>query len=121
MVIVEDIVDTGLTLAYLSGQLRARGPRTLVPVGPEATAAEAVELMQASGQWSRHREPNVPPFELYQWQHVAFTVDGPSVRLYRQGREVASGKFAGLKYPVPKTRRIRPLVNAQLLYSDNPG
>ena len=29
VVIVEDIVDTGLTLAYLSGQLRARGPRRL--------------------------------------------------------------------------------------------
>jgi hypoxanthine phosphoribosyltransferase len=29
VVIVEDIVDTGLTLSYLQGQLRARGPRTL--------------------------------------------------------------------------------------------
>lgn len=29
VVIVEDIVDTGLTLAYLSGQLEARGPRRL--------------------------------------------------------------------------------------------
>ncbi|HYL52351.1 MAG TPA: phosphoribosyltransferase family protein, partial [Acidimicrobiia bacterium] len=29
VVIVEDIVDTGLTLAYLSGQLLARGPRRL--------------------------------------------------------------------------------------------
>ena len=29
VVIVEDLVDTGLTLSYLSTQLRARGPRTL--------------------------------------------------------------------------------------------
>ena len=29
VVIVEDIVDTGLTLSYLQGILRARGPRTL--------------------------------------------------------------------------------------------
>ncbi len=29
VVLVEDIVDTGLTLAYLSGQLAARGPRQL--------------------------------------------------------------------------------------------
>jgi hypoxanthine phosphoribosyltransferase len=29
VVIVEDIVDTGLTLAYLQAVLRARGPRTL--------------------------------------------------------------------------------------------
>ncbi len=29
VVIVDDIVDTGLTLAYLSAQLRARGPRAL--------------------------------------------------------------------------------------------
>src|SRR4030095_8311425 len=29
VVIVEDIVDTGLTLAYLQGILRARGPRSL--------------------------------------------------------------------------------------------
>jgi len=29
VVVVEDLVDTGLTLAYLLGQLRARGPRRL--------------------------------------------------------------------------------------------
>jgi hypoxanthine phosphoribosyltransferase len=29
VVVVEDIVDTGLTLAYLLGQLNARGPRNL--------------------------------------------------------------------------------------------
>jgi hypoxanthine phosphoribosyltransferase len=29
VVLVEDIVDTGLTLAYLLGQLRARGPRRI--------------------------------------------------------------------------------------------
>ena len=29
VIIVEDIVDTGLTLAYLQAVLRARGPRTL--------------------------------------------------------------------------------------------
>jgi hypoxanthine phosphoribosyltransferase len=29
VVVVEDIVDTGLTLAYLTGQLAARGPRRL--------------------------------------------------------------------------------------------
>ena len=29
VIIVEDIVDTGLTLSYLQGILRARGPRTL--------------------------------------------------------------------------------------------
>jgi hypoxanthine phosphoribosyltransferase len=29
VVLVEDLVDTGLTLAYLIGQLRERGPRTL--------------------------------------------------------------------------------------------
>jgi len=29
VVVVEDIVDTGLTLAYLMGQLEARGPRSL--------------------------------------------------------------------------------------------
>lgn len=29
VVIVEDIVDTGLTLSYLQGILRARGPKTL--------------------------------------------------------------------------------------------
>jgi len=29
VVVVEDIIDTGLTLAYLVGQLSARGPRRL--------------------------------------------------------------------------------------------
>jgi hypothetical protein len=32
---------------------------------------------------------------------VAFTTDGTTMRLYRQGREVASVKHAGLKYPSP--------------------
>jgi hypoxanthine phosphoribosyltransferase len=29
VILVEDLVDTGLSLAYLLGHLRARGPRTL--------------------------------------------------------------------------------------------
>ncbi len=40
-------------------------------------------------------------FPLYTWQHVAFTTDGETMRLYRQGREVASMKHKGLIYPTP--------------------
>ena len=41
------------------------------------------------------------PFPLNTWQHVAFTTDGTTLRLYRQGQEVASVKHAGLKFPSP--------------------
>ncbi len=40
-------------------------------------------------------------FPLYEWQHVAFTTDGVTLRLYRQGREVGSMKHAGLRHPSP--------------------
>ncbi len=46
-------------------------------------------------------EGKAHPFPLYEWQHVAFTTDGSTLRLYRQGREVASMKHAGLRYPSP--------------------
>ncbi len=39
-------------------------------------------------------------FPLKVWQHVAFTIDGHAVKLFRQGREVARGSFPGLAYPV---------------------
>jgi cystathionine beta-synthase len=41
--------QTELPAHSVGDLLRARGPRTLVVVGPETTAANAVELMQASG------------------------------------------------------------------------
>jgi hypothetical protein len=46
------------------------------------------------------REGATHRFPLYEWQHVAFTTDGSTARLYRQGREVAAVKHSGLFYPV---------------------
>jgi len=40
------------------------------------------------------------PFPVEQWQHIAFTTDGATSRLYRQGREVKMVKVAGLQSPV---------------------
>ena len=46
------------------------------------------------------REGAAHPVPLNEWQHVAFTIDGSTVRLYRQGREVAAANHVGLRYPV---------------------
>ncbi len=55
---------------------------------------------QANGQEMFFREGKEHPLPLHQWQHVAFTTDGSTMRLYREGREVASLKHNGLHYPV---------------------
>jgi hypothetical protein len=44
-------------------------------------------------------EESSQPFPLYSWQHVAFTTDGATMRLYRQGHEVSSLKHNGLLFP----------------------
>jgi hypothetical protein len=53
-----------------------------------------VELRTQNGK----REGPGHPFPLYAWQHVAFAFDGSTARLYRQGREVANGRYRGLQY-----------------------
>jgi hypothetical protein len=59
-----------------------------------------VYLVQPDGKQIILREGAEHPLPLYQWQHVAFTTDGATARLYRQGREVASIQHNGLRYPV---------------------
>ena len=46
-------------------------------------------------------EGKANPFPLGEWQHVAFVVDGGSLRLYRQGREVAVNNHVSFKHPGP--------------------
>ncbi len=46
-------------------------------------------------------EGNANPFPLGAWQHVAFVVDGGTLRLYRQGREVAVNNHVSFKHPGP--------------------
>ncbi len=65
------------------------------------SSALAIYLAPANGRTISQFENDAHPFPLYQWQHVAFTTDGATVRLYREGREVAALKHAGLLYPVP--------------------
>jgi hypothetical protein len=60
----------------------------------------SVSFRQPAGFARVAREGAAGEFPLYQWQHVAFSADGLTVRIYRQGREVANGKYAGLAYPV---------------------
>jgi hypothetical protein len=57
-------------------------------------------MTQRDGKKLMLREGKSHPLPSNQWQHVALTADGSTVRLYRQGREVASTKHAGIEYPV---------------------
>jgi len=57
-------------------------------------------LPEKNAPWRPFSEGESHPFPLHVWQHVAFVVDGPTVRLYRQGAEVASMQHGGLRYPV---------------------
>ncbi len=61
----------------------------------------SARISQSDGTLITAREGVDHPFPLYEWQHVAFVADGANLRLYRQGREVAAVKYAGLKYPAP--------------------
>ena len=61
----------------------------------------AAHVSQADGQTQWADEGPTHPFPLNQWQHVAFTTDGSTLRLYRQGREVAVIQHTGLLYPSP--------------------
>jgi hypothetical protein len=70
--------------------------------GPGDTANLSVRITANDGKFFNEvAEGKAHPFPLYEWQHVAFTTDGTTLRLYRQGREVGSLKHAGLRYPSP--------------------
>jgi hypothetical protein len=56
-------------------------------------------ITQRDGKAISLQEPDAQPFPLFQWQHIAFTTDGTTFRLYRQGREIGMTKHAGLLYP----------------------
>ena len=58
-------------------------------------------IMPAEGGHILVNEGPTHPFPLNEWQHVAFTTDGETLRLYRQGKEVASLKHKGLLSPTP--------------------
>ena len=68
--------------------------------GGGKSASLVAHITQRDGQVVTLVEPDAHPFPLYEWQHVAFTTDGTTLRLYRQGREVGMAKHAGLRYPV---------------------
>ena len=46
------------------------------------------------------------PFPINEWQHVAFVADGESLRLYRNGVEVAKASSSGLATPTIKAMGI---------------
>ena len=58
-------------------------------------------IVDRNGKIVHLREGTAHLFPLHAWQHVAMTTDGTTLRLYRQGREVASKKHNGLIYPSP--------------------
>jgi hypothetical protein len=58
-----------------------------------------VQVQDSSGKVVGLRENK--PIPLGVWQHVAFVADGDSVRLYRNGQQVASAKSHGLSTSGP--------------------
>jgi len=99
VVVVEDIVDTGLTLAYLVGQLRARGPRRLstcamldrprrriVPQTLDYRGFElADEYVLGFGLHVRDLYRNVPFVAVAERDVVLATPDAYVADLYRRG------------------------------------
>ncbi|MBL9188888.1 MAG: FecR domain-containing protein [Opitutaceae bacterium] len=58
-----------------------------------------VQVQDAAGREIGVRDTE--PLPIGEWQFVAFTLDGATLRLYRNGREVASGPCAGLSPVAP--------------------
>ena len=53
------------------------------------------------------REPAASPLPVNQWVHVALVADGVTLRLYRDGREVAAAPCTGpIARPNPKALTI---------------
>ncbi len=62
------------------------------------------------------------PLPIGEWQFVAFTLDGTMLRLYRNGREVASAPCAGLSASAPDALGIGVKLDASLAPDrNNPG
>ncbi|MCX6927434.1 MAG: immunoglobulin domain-containing protein, partial [Verrucomicrobia bacterium] len=59
----------------------------------------SIFVQQADGSFPNTREG--VPFPLGSWQHVVFTCDGTSVRLFRNGIQVASVPYDGTLQPSP--------------------
>lgn len=64
----------------------------------EGTGALDIFITTTAGQFSVREAKALP---VGQWQHVAFTADGTALRLYRNGRLVASRPCAGNLVPPP--------------------
>lgn len=62
-----------------------------------------VKVQQQNGSDAIAREGETHPLPLGSWQHVAFVADGSTLRLYRNGREVARSPCAGILSSRPET------------------
>jgi hypoxanthine phosphoribosyltransferase len=105
VVVVEDIVDTGLTLAYLTNQLSARGPRRLrtctlldrstrriVPQELHYTGVELEnEYVLGYGLHVRDLYRNVPYVVAADRDVVVTSTDAYVEHLYRRGGNPAPG------------------------------
>ena len=61
----------------------------------------AVRVIQRDGTRLTLREGSDSPVPFSKWQHVVFVLDGNMLRLYRNGKEVASTKCDGLRPDPP--------------------
>jgi hypothetical protein len=62
-----------------------------------------VKVQQRDGTDVLAREGEKHPLPLGSWQHVAFVADGSTLRLYRNGQEVAQSPCAGILFNRPET------------------
>ena len=102
VVVVEDMVDTGLTLAYLMGQLGARGPRSLSActlldrpsrrIVPHELRYRGLvlddEFVLGYGLHARDLYRNLPFVVAGDRQTVAATPDAYVEQLYGAGRQI---------------------------------
>jgi len=61
----------------------------------------AVRLTQRTGECLFFREGGLRALPLDTWQHVAFVVDGSTLRLFRNGEEVGTIACQGILFPPP--------------------
>lgn len=55
------------------------------------------QICDRTGKWVTVREGESHPLPIRQWQHVAFVVNKTTVRLYRNGVEIASSACNGIR------------------------
>jgi hypothetical protein len=84
----------------IAGNWRDSYPHGQFRLGLGKNGELEARVNPTSGPQAIASEDHAHPLPLYQWQHVVLTNDDKVLRLYRQGREVATVNHRGLRIPV---------------------